>query len=111
MEEHGLTEWEFGFDRAKRRLGACWPYSHKITLSRYFVELNDAAAVRDVILHEIAHALTPGDGHGRKFKEVARRLGCTAGACVAASELNVAPGRYRLHCPHCGRSWNRYRRP
>lgn len=111
MARHGLSDWEFGFDRAKRRLGACWPHRKRITLSRHFVGLNDEQIVRDVILHEIAHALTPGDGHGSRFKRKARELGCNPAACISGSQFTAAPARFILECPHCGRTWPRYRRP
>ena len=111
LAQHGLVGWEFGFDHAKRRLGACWPQRKRITLSRHFVELNDESIVRDVILHEIAHALTPGDGHGAKFKRKATELGCSPAACIPGSAFNAAPPRFILECPHCGRTWPRYRKP
>ncbi|HEX7005183.1 MAG TPA: SprT-like domain-containing protein [Trueperaceae bacterium] len=111
MDVNGLSAWDFAFDRARRRLGACWPTRQRITLSRQFVELNDEALVRDVILHEIAHALTPGDGHGPRFKRKARELGCNPAACVSEAAFNAAPPRFILECPHCGRTWPRYRRP
>jgi predicted SprT family Zn-dependent metalloprotease len=111
MESHGLDAWEFGFDRARRRLGACWLDRRRITLSRDFVRLNEAPIVRDVILHEIAHALTPGDGHGPAFKRMARALGCSDTSCIATSRVVSSPPRFILECPHCGRSWPRYRRP
>jgi predicted SprT family Zn-dependent metalloprotease len=111
MARHGLEGWAFDFDGARRRLGACWPQRRRITLSRHFVTLNSPDLVRDVILHEIAHALTPGAGHGPVFKRKARELGCNPNACVRSSELIPAPARFTLRCPHCGRSWPRYRRP
>ncbi|MEX2540753.1 MAG: SprT-like domain-containing protein [Trueperaceae bacterium] len=111
MQEHGLADWTFGFDRAKRRLGACWLHRKRITLSRDFVALNDLTVVRDVVLHEIAHALTPGDGHGRVFKRKARELGCSGSSCISGSSVVSSPPRFILECPHCGRSWPRYRKP
>lgn len=111
MAAHGLADWEFGFDGAKRRLGACWLQRRRITLSRHFVRLNGPEIVRDVILHEIAHALTPGDGHGRLFKRKARELGCSGASCVPGSQVVAPPPRFILECPHCGRTFPRYRRP
>lgn len=111
MGEYGLSHWGFGFDGAKRRLGACWLGRKRITLSRHFVELNEPELVRDVILHEIAHALTPGDGHGAQFKRKAREIGCSASASIDSGSVITSPPRFVLECPHCGRSWSRYRRP
>lgn len=111
MSEYGLTSWTFGFDGARRRLGACWLDRKRITLSRHFVSLNAESTVRDVILHEIAHALTPGEGHGPKFKRKALELGCNPASCVPSEEVVSSPARVVLECPHCGRTWQRYRRP
>ncbi|HYO07513.1 MAG TPA: SprT-like domain-containing protein, partial [Tepidisphaeraceae bacterium] len=68
MNQHGLSDWRFDFDHARRRFGSCRPRQKLITLSRHLVFLNEEPEVRDTILHEIAHALTPGDGHGRRWK-------------------------------------------
>src|SRR5690625_6066280 len=111
MDRHGLEEWEFGFDRARRRLGACWPVQRRITLSREFVLLNDREKVEDIVLHEIAHALTPGAGHGPRFKAVAKRLGCTATACGVPGSVKAPEEQVILVCPHCQQLWRRYMRP
>ena len=57
MDAHGLRDWSFAFNRAKRTMGLCRHHQRRIELSVYFVLSNDAASVRDCILHEIAHAL------------------------------------------------------
>lgn len=89
MEQHGLFAkgWNFEFDRATKRLGAThWKsikngkvvvavFPHKITLSRFMVIKNDIEEVRQVLLHEIAHALTPLKGHGSEWVEKARSIG------------------------------------
>lgn len=60
MAFHGLTGWSFAFDRAKRRAGAAHFDRKQITLSRALTEASDDDAVRDTILHEIAHVLVGG---------------------------------------------------
>jgi len=97
METHGLTEWTFGFDNAKRRCGCCSYMKKKITLSRYYVELNEAAEVHDTILHEIAHALTPGAKHGPTWRAVAHRIGARPQRCADAS-VPMPEAKYRLVC-------------
>ena len=66
MRQHGLADlgWRFRFDHARRRFGSCKYREKAITLSRPLTLLNGEAEVRDTVLHEIAHALCPGDGHG-----------------------------------------------
>ena len=75
IQEHGLIGWRFRFDHARRRFGCCRSSEKTITLSRPLTILNSCAQVRDTILHEIAHALTPGDGHGVKWRAKCREIG------------------------------------
>jgi len=82
MAEHGVTApWTFEFDNAKSRMGACNYQRRRISISRYFTEHATEAQVRDTILHEIAHALTPGAHHGTRWKAVALRIGATPRSC------------------------------
>jgi predicted SprT family Zn-dependent metalloprotease len=111
MRQHGLTDWHFRFDRARRRLGSCSYGSRTLSLSEPLTLLNDAAVIEDTLLHEIAHALTPGAGHGPRWRAVARRLGATPRACVSASSVVVPPARFALVCDGCGARLPRYRRP
>ena len=52
-----INEWDFKFDRAVNRLGCCHPHKSLITLSAKIMPTLPVDEVRDVILHEIAHAL------------------------------------------------------
>ena len=66
----------FVYNRGKRTLGMCDFTRKRIELSRYFVAHNDEAAVRDPLLHEIAHALAGEKaGHGPKWRRVCERIG------------------------------------
>jgi hypothetical protein len=62
-----------------RRLNSGYAPTGTIGLSRLLVEVNDVIST-DTILHEIAHALTLGDGHGyawkRKCIEIAKPERC-----------------------------------
>lgn len=109
MLEHGLTGWRFRFDRAKKRFGLCHYSSKTISLSRSLTELNDAAQVEDTLLHEIAHALTPGAAHGPRWREVCRRLGAKPMRCFGAEVTRPRPS-YLLVCPRCERAFPRERK-
>jgi predicted SprT family Zn-dependent metalloprotease len=116
MKEHGLDErgWTFSFDHARRRFGSCNLTRKRITLSRPLAFLNTEEQVRDTLLHEIAHALTPGDGHGRRWKAMCARIGARPQRCYRENEV-IAPPRpaapYLLGCPACGWWVERRRRP
>lgn len=77
LKHHGLHEWSFSLDRAKTRAGKCSYRKKTIYLSKHYVSASNADDVKDTILHEIAHALTPGDGHGARWKSKAIEIGCS----------------------------------
>jgi SprT protein len=111
MRKHNLPrEWSFGFDRSKVRFGKC-DYRHKrISLSRYLVEANQVEAVRETILHEIAHALAPrGAGHGPVWRSLAQSIGCNGSRCYG-NEVQRPKPKFRGTCGGCGRVIYRHRR-
>lgn len=108
MEDYDFAHWGFAFDRAKTRHGQCDYGNQRITLSRYFVELNEEGLVRETILHEIAHAIAGGPaGHGPRWQMVARNLGVRP---VPRKASTMPLGRYRGTCP-CGHPHSVHRRP
>ncbi|MDQ3459375.1 MAG: SprT-like domain-containing protein [Deinococcota bacterium] len=109
MLEHGLTDWTFRFDRARRRFGLCDYGNRTISLSKHLTELNDAAQVRDTLLHEIAHALSPGAGHGPRWRELCSRLGAKP-VRLFADEVARPVSKYLLICPRCRQTLPRERR-
>lgn len=106
---YGLAGWYCVFDRAKRRLGQCRTRKKQISLSVYFLALNSTAEVRKTVLHEVAHALTPGHGHYRVWVRVARMLG-DDGERLACG-VQMVQGRWRADCPQCGPIAHRHKRP
>lgn len=70
-------DYTFGWDNAKCRLGCCSYKKRRITLSRHFLELRSYEDQCRTIAHEIAHALTEGDGHGRKWRAAFAAFGYT----------------------------------
>jgi predicted SprT family Zn-dependent metalloprotease len=105
MRQHGLTGWQFRFDHARRRFGCCHITRQLITLSRPLAMLNGVEQVTDTLLHEIAHALTPGDGHGAKWKAACRRLGAKPVRCYGDDAVVSPPramAKYRVGCLACG---------
>lgn len=111
MEDNGLSGWSFAFDRAKRRCGACFYAKKTITLSRYYVERNDEADVRDTILHEIAHVLAGAKaGHGAIWQMWAIRLGARPERC--ATNVVMPEGNVEGLCdPGCTTRHTRHRMP
>ena len=104
LQRHALAGWRFQFDHARRRFGSCRLRSKVITLSKPLTLLNGKAEVRDTLLHEIAHALTPGDGHGPRWKAKCVEIGAVPKRCYSESEVTAPPRRpapYQLGCAAC----------
>jgi predicted SprT family Zn-dependent metalloprotease len=84
------------------RHGACDHYKKRITVSGALTDLNDAAWFRELLLHEIAHALASwGAAHGPEWKAVCRRIGAKPQACGDTPPFEPPP-KYILTCPGCG---------
>ncbi|HEV2971608.1 MAG TPA: SprT-like domain-containing protein [Pirellulales bacterium] len=109
MCRHGLRDWKFGFNRRQRSLGLCRYTARRIELSTCFVVAHDEPWIRDVILHEIAHALAGHDAaHGPLWREICRAIGARPERC---GNVQMPAGRWRATCPGCRRQFDRIRRP
>lgn len=76
MREHGLSTWKLKIGTAKRTAGMCYGARRQITLSHTLLSQWPVEEIKDTILHEIAHALTPGDrGHGKAWKAKCVEIG------------------------------------
>lgn len=113
MAKHGILYegWRVQFDNAARRFGQCRYRRKIISLSRPLVELNDQPTVQNVILHEIAHALTPGHGHDGYWRYIARSIGCDGERCQDAKVIKTVPAKYEAVCSTCGHVHRKYRKP
>lgn len=86
LRETGLAAdgWSFEFDGARSRLGSCRYRAKRITLSRNVAANATQDEARQILLHEVAHALVPrvdergrAVGHGPAWRAVAASLGYT----------------------------------
>jgi len=112
MTKHGLITngWSFVFDDSRRRFGAC-NYRYKlIKLSKHLVSLNDEANVKNTILHEIAHALTPNHGHDWVWRAKAMEIGCTGDRCYDSRTIKTPELRYIAICPSCKHTHKKHRK-
>lgn len=111
MAKYLTDEWTFGFDNAKNRFGQCDQTRKRITISKGYASVNDEPEIRDTILHEIAHALTPDDKeHGKDWQSMCVVIGATP---ERYNYTGIAPKhKWVGHCPTegCERRIYRHRR-
>lgn len=99
MDEHGLIGWSIVWDNARKRGGQCRYNTRTISLSRLIVPTWEDAEIRNVLLHEIAHALTPGHSHDAVWR---RKLISMGGDGSRTHSNATVPGRWLAICDHCG---------
>ncbi len=90
--------WRFGWIDHKRTNGRCNHRTRTVELSRTLTPLRTEHAVRGTVMHEIAHTLTPGDGHGPKWKAQMRRFGLSDRYCSSDSVDVSLIAKYKIVC-------------
>ena len=107
--------WTVGFDRARRRLGACHPARRAITLSARLTERLPAADVEDTLRHEIAHAIDVEQRgrtrHDARWRALAAACGARPERCYAAPLPPDESAPYSAVCPTCTAETAVYRQP
>ena len=113
MRKHNLLEqgWRFQFDNAKRRFGVCKYRPKIIGLSKELTLLNDENRVKNTILHEIAHALTPGHNHDNVWKRKAIEIGCDGNRCYSSKVVATPESKYVAVCKGCNHTYKKHRKP
>jgi len=102
LKKHNLKNWNFYFDKAKKRFGCCNYTDKKISLSRFLVELNTEEQVKDVILHEIAHALVgPKNNHNHLWKKKVKEIGGSPSVKFCNNEVKLPKMKYTAKCKNC----------
>lgn len=114
ISKHGLHDWRFEYDRAKRRAGLCHYGKKVISLSSYYVEKNidKLDEITDTILHEIAHAIAGYKaGHNYLWKIVCERIGANPTRCYDSEVVEMPKGNWKAKCPVCEKEFHMHRRP
>ncbi len=112
MSDYGLWYWRFKFDKSKMRFGLCDERTKEISLSEPLVLLNNEEVVKNVILHEIAHALVGcKHKHNSIFQEKAKKLGCEYIYRYSSENIVRVPKNVVAKCPNCNFIFKRYRKP
>lgn len=109
LDKFELFTWTAELNNRKTQYGLCNYLNKTIYLSRYGIKLNTDEEVMDTILHEIAHALTPGAGHKHRWKAKCVELGARPNRCSIKGTL--PKGKYRYGCGECGYIRTYHRKP
>lgn len=97
----------------KRAIATCHTLYRQFTLTEFYaIHLKDED-LRQIILHEIAHAMTPGHGHNATFRRACRRIGAieTSRAHFEYITFETLPSHLKPNkvivyaCPSCGREF------
>ena len=111
LEAHGLLAkgWFFKFSRASTTFGTSNSRLKRIKVSKATAAINTEERVERLILHEIAHALTPNDpGHGREWRAKCEEIGLpNEPRCWSEKDTVQVPRRWTMTCPKCGANWHR----
>ena len=92
-----LPSWRTVYDSARSRVGQCDFTNKTLSFSRHLVSRGTPEQMREIILHEIAHALAgPRCGHGLTWRDIARQIGCSGQRC---QDMELAPARWTFCCP------------
>jgi predicted SprT family Zn-dependent metalloprotease len=109
MHHHGLDGWTLSFDDAQTRAGECRPGKREISLSAPLMLLWTPEQCEDIIKHEIAHALTPGDpGHGRQWQRMCITIGADPSRTWGHNGEQAIEGKHLGTCP-AGHTMRRHR--
>jgi len=106
-----LEGWKIKLNGAKTSLGICYYNDKSIRISKHFLRgpTCTESKMRDTVLHEIAHALAgPKTGHGKKWKEMAKQIGCSAKTCAT---MDLPEAKYLMYCPNNCFQQTYYRKP
>jgi len=90
LAEHGLIGWDVSFNDRRRAAGLCDYARKRIILSRPLMAQRTWDDTHKTIIHEIAHALTPGHKHDHVWQAKDIELGGRGTRCFEHSD-DTAP--------------------
>ncbi len=95
--------YQLGWNNLKTINGRCVYARKTIELSRHLTPLRTEQAVRQTIIHEICHALTPGNGHGRLWAAKMNSFGYLADRCSSDPVDTSSISNWKACCNYCGK--------
>ncbi|AWY05219.1 SprT-like protease [Gordonia phage Margaret] len=111
LDDHGFQSWSVRLDNATKRAGGCSYGGRYLTFSRKLMGVRSYDDTRMTIIHELAHALTPGHHHDAVWRAKDIELGGRGTRCFDASEALQQLGKFVATCSACDQKFYRQRRP
>ena len=98
LQRYGLKDWKFEFDKTRLCNGQADLLNKTISMSIFFANRAELWEIKDVILHEIAHALCPiEENHGILWKTKFLELG-GSGHRLSPNYLKMSDYTWKSHC-------------
>lgn len=90
--KHNLKDWHIRLttDLTKPFLGLCSYKDKCIILNAHHIDSHPEPEVINTILHEVAHALTPGESHNEIWRQKAKEIGCDNTSPCSSLSFNPA---------------------
>ena len=105
-----LQGWILKMDHPKTRLGQCDHQKKIVSISSYLMRGPSCnyKKVKQTLLHEIAHILTPGHKHDLIWKKQCIRLG---GDGRVSASMDIPGKNWKLICKNCKWRKDYFRKP
>lgn len=111
LKEHNLEDWIIDISKTQSCIGQCFYHEKTIKFSKFFLD-NSEEKIKNIILHEIAHALVgPQHGHNRVFKNKCYEIGTEASSRTTTLKSDKIIN-YEVYCSNnCFKPLQRNRMP
>lgn len=110
-ERYSLDGWTLIINtRMTSFLGRCKTTLKEIHVAKWVLDDVGLEQAINTLRHEVAHALTPGDHHGRLWKRMCRELGANPSRTADLTRPNETY-RWIATCSRCDVGWLYQRKP
>jgi predicted SprT family Zn-dependent metalloprotease len=106
-----MPDYQFAWNNLKTINGQCDYRNKTIYLSRHLTPLREPENVQLTIMHELAHALHPNDGHGRLWQNQMRVWGLPTGRRSGDVVDKATISNWFATCSGCGKVSMMVRKP